>query len=187
MVAPKKHIIEQSMKRFDQSSAKCHIFTYKEGLLSTFAYDLRINVGSFAVELDDDSMINARFDAESLHVDCAVVGDAERPDLLSDSDRKEIDKSILKDVLHADTYREISFTSLSVQKEDSTYRVRGTLNLHGAEKEITFVVRRRGEYRVAEALLHMPDFGIRPFSALFGAVRIKPDILIRVMVPETEA
>lgn len=171
------------MKRFDQSSAKCRIFTYKEGLLSPLAHDLSINVGSFVVELDDDNMINAVFDADSLRVESAIVEGAERPDLLSDADRKEIDKSILKDVLHADTYRKISFNSLSVRKEDSTHRVEGTLSLHGIEKVITFTVRPEGGYRVADASLHMPDFGIKPFSALFGAVRIKPDILIRVMLP----
>jgi hypothetical protein len=175
------------LKRYDQSSARCHIFTYKEGLLSPFAHDLRINVGSFLVELFDENMINARFDAGSLHVDCAMVGEAERPDLLSDADRKEIDKSICRDVLQTDTYREISFRSEAVEREDLTYRVKGTLGLHGTERQITFSVRREGEYRVAEAQLHLPDYGIKPFNALFGAVRIKPDILIRVMLPAEKA
>jgi hypothetical protein len=174
------------MKRFDQSSAKCQIFTYKEGLLSPLAHDLRINVGSFVVELCDDDMINAAFDADSLRVDSAMVDGAERPDLLSDADREEINRSILKEVLQSDTYRKISFTSLSIEKEDSTHRVAGTLSLHGVEKEITFTVNRKGKNHVAEARLHLPDYGIKPFSALFGAVRIKPDILIRVMIPAEE-
>jgi hypothetical protein len=171
------------MKEFDQTSAKCLIFTYKEGLLSPLAHDLRLDVGSFVVELGDDSMINAVFDAGSLRVDCAMAEGVERPDLLSDADRKEINSSIFKEVLQADTYPKISFGSLSVQKEDSTHLVTGTLSLHGIDKEITFTVRREGDYFVADACLHMPDFGIKPFSALFGAVRIKPDILIRVTLP----
>lgn len=173
--------------RFDQSTAKCQIFTYKEGLLSAFAYDLRIDVGSFVVELDGESMINARFDAGSVHVDCAMVGESERADLLSDADRREIDGIIRNVVLQTGTYSEITFRSDSVDKEDSTYRVRGNLGLHGKEKEITFTVRRQGNCRVAEALLHLSDYGIQPFSALFGAVRIKPDILIRVTLPAEEA
>ncbi len=171
------------MKRFDRSSAKCRIFTYKEGLLSPLAHDLRIDVGSFLVELDDKNMINSVFDAGSLRVDCAMVDGVERPDLLSDVDRKEIDRSILKDVLHAEAYPKITFSSLSVQEEDSTHLVTGILSLHGIDKEITFTVRSQENYYVADACLHMPDFGIKPFSALFGAVRIKPDILIRVMLP----
>ncbi len=186
MQPPKRHIIGQ-MKRFDRSSARCQIFTYKEGLLSPLAHDLRIDVGTFAVELGDDNMISAVFDADSLRVDSAVVEGALRPDLLSEADREEIDGSILKDVLHAETYRQISFSSLSVKKEDSTHLVTGILSLHGTRKEITFAVRLEGGYYVADACLHVPDFGIKPFSALFGAVRIKPDILIRVMLPAGEA
>jgi hypothetical protein len=169
--------------RFDHSTAECRIFTYKEGLLSPFAHDLCIDVGSFAVELDGESMIDARFDADSLRVHCAVVDGKERPDLLSDNDREEIDRSIRRDVLQTETYREISFRSRSVQKKDSTFSVKGTLSLHGREKEITFSVKREGDHRIAEARLHLPDYGITPFSTLFGAVRIKPDILIRVSLP----
>ncbi|MDA8431407.1 MAG: YceI family protein [Nitrospiraceae bacterium] len=171
------------MVRFDQSTARCRIFTYKEGLLSPFAHDLLIDVGSFAIELAGESMINARFDTGSLRVCCAIVGGQERSDLLSDSDRKDIEKTIREGVLQTGTYREIAFRSRSVAKEDSTYLVRGDLSLHGAEKEITFSVRLEGSDRVAEARLHLPDYGIKPFSALFGAVRIKPDILIRVTLP----
>ena len=171
------------MKRFDRTSATCQIFTFKEGLLSVLAHDLRINVTSFVVELsDDETMIDARFDAGSLHVDCAMVDGAERRDLLSEKSMKEIDENILKDVLDAATYRSISFTSRSVTKEDSSYKIGGTLTLHGEAREIILTARNDGQYYVAEAWLRLPDFGIKPFSALFGAIKIKPDVLIRIMI-----
>jgi hypothetical protein len=172
------------MKQFDQTLATCQIFTYKEGLFSVLAHDLRINVTSFVIDLgDDDTLIDARFDAGSLHVDCAMLDGIERRDLLSEKDKKEIDENILKDVLDAATYRYISFSSKSVTKEDSSYRIKGTLTLHGIEKDIVFTARNEGEYHIAEAWLHLPDFSIKPFSTLFGAIRIKPDILIRVSLP----
>ena len=172
------------MKRFDQSSAKCQIFTYKEGLLSTLAHDLRINVTSFVVELgDNDDSINARFDAGSLHVDCAMADGVERRDLLSGKSMKEIDDNILKDVLYAATHRYIFFCSASVITDDSFYRIKGTLTLRGKGKEILLTAQNEDKYYVAEARLRLPDFGIKPFSALFGAIRIKPDVLIRIMIP----
>ena len=36
---------------------------------------------------------------------------------------------------------------------------------------------------VAELKLHQPDFGIKPYSAALGALKVKPDILVRVSVP----
>ena len=101
-----------NMKLFDQTTAVCQIFTYKEGILSALAFDLRISVTSFIVELgDDNTLIEARFDAASLHVDCAMADGIEKKDLLTDASKKEIDQSILKDVLDATTYRFITFSS----------------------------------------------------------------------------
>jgi hypothetical protein len=175
------------MKHFDQTSATCQIFTYKEGPLAVLAHDLRITVTSFVIEVGDDyTLVDARFDAGSLHVDCAMVDGVERRDLLSLESMKEIDENILKDVLDAATYRYISFRSASVTKEDSSYRITGTLSLCGKEREILFTVQDKGNYYEAEMRLHLPDFGIKPFSALFGAIRIKPDILIRMTIPASE-
>ena len=40
------------MRHFDQQSATCQVFTYKEGLLSAVGHDLKINVGRFTVDVD---------------------------------------------------------------------------------------------------------------------------------------
>jgi hypothetical protein len=172
------------MQRFDQNSAVCQVFTYREGFLSSLAHDLRINVTSFVLELGNGTRpIEGRFDARSLRVDCAMVEGTPRPDLLTDRDKEEINGNIVKDVLDAGRFGEILLQSSSLEKEDAHYRVRGKLTLHGIAKEISFPVRRDDHSFVVEVSLHLPDFGIRPFSALFGSIRIKPDILIRVEVP----
>ena len=46
--------MRETMK-FDQSSALCYVFTYKEGLLSGLGHDLRITVASFAVDVAEDA------------------------------------------------------------------------------------------------------------------------------------
>jgi YceI-like domain len=174
----------EMMKRFDQSSAVCQVFTYKEGILSPFAHDLRITVSSFVITLGEDNRsIEAWFDAGSLRVDCAMVNGAERPDLLSTWEKEEIHRNIIRDVLDTRTYKKILLRSSSVTKEDSTYVVKADLTVHGTAREISFPVRFEGNRYVANVLLSLPDFGIKPFSALFGAIRLKPDILIRVILP----
>ena len=173
--------------KFDQSSAICQVFVFREGLLSVLGHDLRIKVTSFVIEIDEAYAIEARFDARSLQVDCAMVDGAERPDVLSLADKNEIDRNILRKVLESDIYGDISLTSALVRKEDSSYLVNSTLTLHGTSKQIAFTVRKEGNYNVADFGLHLPDFGITPFSALFGMIKIKPDILIRVMIPDGPA
>jgi polyisoprenoid-binding protein YceI len=172
------------MRQYNQSSAVCQVFTYKDGILSPFAHDLRIAVTSFVITLGDENRsINARFDADSLRVDCAMVNGAERPDLLSKSEKEEINRIITRDVLQTHAHKDIILKSSSVTPENSTYLVEGALTLHGITRDITFKITPIAGKYVTDVQLRLPDFGIKPFSALFGAVKIRPGILIRVMIP----
>ena len=173
------------MQRADQSTAVCQIFTYKDGLLSGLAHDLRISVTSFVIDLGGaDHFISARFDTRSLRVDCAMVNGRERPDVLSLREQDDINNNIIREVLHTDLYPEIVLISSAVSKQDSDYLVTGKLVLHGQTREISFVVRKEDKRQyVADVCLHLPDFGIVPFSTLFGAIRIKPDVLIHIVIP----
>jgi polyisoprenoid-binding protein YceI len=176
----------EQMKRFDQSSAVCQVFIYKEGLLSTVSYDLRINVTSFVIDLDENEhFLKARFAADSLRVDCAIVDGEEKYDILNSWEKGEIERIMIRNVLDAGRYKDFLLTSSSITKEDSTYSVKAVLALHGTEREIAFTAKNGGEYYLAEVQLYLPDYGIKPFSTLFGAIKIKPDVLIRVQVPHT--
>ena len=174
------------MKHFDQSSASCQVYIYKEGLLSSVAHDLRINVTSFIVDLDEkEHFLKARFAADSLRVDCAIVDGQEKPGILNSREKEEIERIMIRDVLDGHRYKEFLLTSSLITKDESTYSVKALLALHGTEREITFTAKNGGEYYLAEVHIHLPDYGIKPFSALFGAIKIKSDILIRVRVPHT--
>jgi|GEM_PF-5884502 len=147
------------MKRFDQSSASCQVFTYKEGLLSAVAYDLRINVTSFVIHLSEsEHVVKARFAADSLRVDCVMVDGAERPDALNSLEKEEIERIMSRDVLESDIYEDFRLTSSSIRK-DSTYFIKSALTLHGTEREIAFTAKNGGGYYVTEIQLHLPAMG----------------------------
>jgi len=173
------------MQRVDQSVAVCQIFTYKEGILSRLAHDLRIDVTSFFIDFGDSNhFISARFNTQSLRVDCAMADGRERPDLLSLRDKDDINNNIIREVLQTEAYPEIVLVSSSVQKQETDYLVAGQLTVHGHTREISFNVRKENRsWYVVDVSLHLPDFGITPFSALFGAIRIKPDILVHIEIP----
>ena len=160
------------------------MFTYKEGLLSVVAHDLKIRVAAFTITVDETTRaIEARFDATSLRVVSAMQDGKESRGTLSAANKKEIEGNIVRDVLAAAEYPEIRFVSKRVEPRGDGYLVTGTLALHGKQRALQVTVRQDGERYVAEARVHQPDFGIRPYSALFGTLKVQADVTVRVTVP----
>lgn len=172
------------MAHLDATSAECLVLTFKEGLLSAVAHDLQIRVGTFTIDVDDTThAITARFDPASLKVIGAVQDGAVREGALSDADKQKIEHTIADEVLAVRAFPDIRFTSTQVQPEGEGFRVWGELTLHGRTKAIVFPVHRRADRYVAEVTIHQPDFGIKPYSALLGALKIKPDVTVRCSAP----
>jgi YceI-like domain len=172
--------------RFDASSAECLVFTYKEGLLSAIAHDLKIRVTKFLIEVDETTRaIAARFDAASLRVVCAIEGGSEAPDSLTTANKREIEATIVSEVLDTSEFPEICFASTSVEEKGGAWIVKGKLALHGHERQVRVRVQRDGEHYVAEARIRQPDFGIRPYTALLGTLKVQPEVSIRIVVPVT--
>jgi YceI-like domain len=170
--------------RVDAAAAECLVFTFKEGLLSAVAHDLKIRVTKFAIEGDEQTRtFDARFDARSLRVVCAMNDGVESRGTLSTANKREIEGNIVRDVLEAEQYPEIHFVAASIDEKGDGYVVKGALTLHGKRRQITVRVQRDGDRYVAEARIHQPDFGIRPYSAMFGTLRVQADLTVRVSVP----
>jgi len=171
------------MATYTADNAECTVFTFKEGLLSKMAHDLKIRATGFRIDVDDESKaIHATVDARSLSVVCSMK-DGKEADALSDKDKGEIEKNIVKDVLHASKFPEITFTSRAVKPTDDGYELTGVLALHGKEQPITTTATRDGDRLVVEISIHQPDFGIKPFSAVLGTLKVKPDVTLRLSVP----
>ena len=166
---------------FDADAADCRVFTYRDGLLSMVAHDLDLRVTRLALDVDEAARtVAATFDPTSLRVVQALRDGRPLPDALGASERAQIERSIASDVLDAARFPEIRFASTAVTEVSGGFRVSGTLALHGCERAIVVTVRVEGDVAVAEATLHQPDFGIRPYSAMLGALRVKPDVGVRL-------
>jgi polyisoprenoid-binding protein YceI len=167
---------------FDATSASCHILTFKEGMLSALAHDLEIAVSRFAITVTDDLAIDARFDARSLTVAHAMK-DGRASDALGDGDKRKIEKTIASDVLDTGRYPEIAFVAPAPTVTDGRYAYRGQLTLHGKTRAVDVRSQVSGADQTVEVVLHQPDFGIKPYSAMMGTLKIKPDIRVRIRVP----
>jgi len=172
------------MPTHDATTATCHVLTFKEGVLSAVAHDLRIRVERFSIEIDEAAgTIHARFFADSLRVDCAMKAGREDFTALSDRNKREIEGNIVGEVLHARRYPEIVLRAARLEGEGDERRISGTLALHGSERPLRATARRHAGRWTAELELHQPDFGIKPYSAMLGTLKIQPTVRVRVSVP----
>ncbi|MBI5537055.1 MAG: YceI family protein [Deltaproteobacteria bacterium] len=180
------------MPKFDATTARCLVFTFKEGLLSPVAHDLKLRVERFEIDIEPASpgaapRLTARFESRSLRVVCAMKNGRDAPDSLSAKDCTDIEKNIVEAVLDVRKHPHILFESTSIEPAGGGYLIRGRLGIQGRERVIRLDARKQGDRLVAEARLHQPDFGIKPFSAMLGTIRIKADVDVRVELPASAA
>ena len=171
------------MAKLDASQFKCEVLTYKEGLLSAVAHDLKLDVTKLSVDVDPEAKrVEAFFDPTSLKVRCAMKAGQEQPSTLSNKDKRDIEGNIIKDVLVTKKHKEIRFRSTSVRESGGGYSVRGALEIKGKAREISFDLVSEGADLVAKIRINQPDFGVKPFSAMLGTLKIKPelDVVVRV-------
>ena len=171
------------MARFDAYNSECLLFSFKDGLLSRLAHDLKLQVERFSIEVDDSSrQIKATFDPSSIQVVSAQTDGRDDPSTLSKGDKKKIHDNVVKDVLRVHKHPEICFDSSNVVERGEGFAVEGTLQMHGKSRNIQASVRADGDRWVTEVRLHQPDFGIKPYTAALGALKVKPDVLVRLSV-----
>ncbi len=165
------------------NSGNLHVYTFKEGLLSKLAHDLLIDITNFKVNLDvpeagfTSGSLELEIQANSLKVICALK-DGERTDALKEKDIADIEKDMGGKVLHPDKYSTANFRSKAIQEKDGGYKINGDLSLHGVNKSIDFDIDTNGENLKGMITLLQKDYGIKPFKAMLGTLKIKNEINI---------
>jgi polyisoprenoid-binding protein YceI len=156
--------------------------TTREGVAAKVGHDLEIEFGSWSGQLelpDGDpgaARVSVRVQVDSLRVVSGVGGVA----ALTDSDRKEIAGNALK-VLGADRHPEIEFHSEKVTPDGDGGELIGTLRIAGNSAPLSLQVAATGptSWR-ATGKLRQTSFGIKPYRAFLGALRLSDDVGIEV-------
>jgi polyisoprenoid-binding protein YceI len=128
----------------------------------------------------------------------AQYGPGEREALekvLSDADREAVVKNMLgPDQLDAAKFPMVSFRSTQIVRgEGDAWMVTGELTLHGVTKKITLPVtlKRDGASYVGDGKLTLQpsSYGIEPYSAMLGAIRVKDqaDLHLHIVAREQGA
>jgi len=164
------------------ANATLSIHTSRAGMAAKVGHDLRILAGrwdgSLTLDPDDDSrsQLALRIDATGFDVQEGTGG--VKP--LTDADRAEIKANIAKKVLHADRFPEISFVSTAIAPTVNGSRsVVGNLTLAGVTRTVRFDLDVADGAVRASAALDQSDFGIKPFTALMGALKVADRVEIR--------
>ena len=170
------------MTTYGAETAACLIFTYKEGLLSKVAHDLKLRVTQFQVTWNAEDVV-AEFDPRSIEVVNAMKNGQDNPSALSASDKSKVLENMHRDVLKTKKYPKIRFSAGSMSANASRVEVDGYLELTGKKRPVRAVAVNQGQHWDIQVPLHQPDYGIKPFKALMGAIKIKPEIMIRIRLP----
>lgn len=162
--------------------ARVYVFTFKEGLLARLAHDLRISVTRFELRFEQ-GRVDARFDAGSLSVDGVARGERVDHTGLSADDKAKIEATIRNEILDAARYPEVKLTGL-IRRDDRSLTVDAELHLHGHSQGLRLPIRSEPQGTFVEVELKPSRFGIPPYKAVAGAIRLQDRIVIRVEIAE---
>jgi polyisoprenoid-binding protein YceI len=163
------------------ADAQLMVHTRKAGAASKAGHDLLIDVGTWeatisAGEDPGSTSLELSVDSTSLRVREGKGGVV----ALGDDDKASIDHTIAEEILEGG---EIRFHSTSVEPsaDGGALEVKGELNLLGARRPLTFELNAgEGGRLAATAKLKQTDFGIKPYSALFGTLKVIDEVEVEV-------
>ncbi|MFG1942199.1 YceI family protein [Nonomuraea sp. NPDC048826] len=155
--------------------------TRRTGLGAKAGHDLTIEAtrwrGEAVVDLGDPgaSRVSVEVDAGSLRVVSGTGG--VKP--LTDADRADIERNIRDKVLHAGRSPVIAFRSGQVTGTRESFQVEGELTLAGVTRPLTLACVHDGERVRGSATITQTRWGIKPYSAFFGALKLDDDVEVR--------
>jgi polyisoprenoid-binding protein YceI len=171
-------------------SGRLTLRTYRSGLAAQAGHDLTIDVTRWSARLDappdgsaPDSAapdgLNATIDLTSLAIREGRGG--VKP--LTDRDRRDIAGQARKQ-LDTGRFPEATYAATSFAPDDAGGGViDGTLTLHGQSRPLRLQVSKTGDGRYrATATVIQTQFGIKPYSGMFGALKLRDDVEVEVTV-----
>jgi hypothetical protein len=160
--------------------ASVHVFTFKAGWLASLAHDLQLSVQDFQIVLER-GVVSAWFAADSLQVDGVMAAGVLDSKTLLESDKQQISAAARDEILQARRFPRIEFQGQLSSVTASTCAAEGVLRVRGQQRTLRIEGRRdgdKGEWLRAQVELTPSTFGITPYKALAGAIRLQDRVLV---------
>lgn len=168
--------IQAGAHKLGPDNATLRVKTGRHGAASKAGHDLTLEVTSWEATLDvgDSTSLELSADASSLQIVEAEGG--AKP--LEDDDKADILKSIDDDILEEEA---IQFRSTSVEQSDGGLAVKGDLELVGETEPVEFDLSVGDDGALSGSVkLTQSTWGIKIFSALFGALKVNDEVEVVV-------
>jgi polyisoprenoid-binding protein YceI len=176
--------IPAGIHTFGPANATLAVKTGRTGAAAKAGHNLVIHVTAWEGTLElgpDPAQANLTLDADgtSLRVQEGTGG----MQSLGEDDKASIQKSIDDDVLRR---KDVRFRANEVQAADgSRIVVRGELELVGRVKPISFELTADDGRLTGSATVKQSEWGIKPYSTLFGALKVvdEVEVVIDAVLP----
>lgn len=155
------------------------VLTFKEGLLARLAHDLRLHVERFTIVREGDEL-RVDVDPGSLAIDGVMKDGRCDAGALSSGDRATIGETIRTTILDVRRHPSIRARGRVTTREDGGVELRGELVLRGVTRPLVLVARREGSRLRASTSLRPSEFGISPYKALAGAIKLQDRVVVEL-------
>ncbi len=168
--------------QLDPAGSTLTVWSYKAGLLSSVAHDLAIDATGWRATATEAGELEVVVPVAGLRVRGQVKGGQVTP--LRQKDHEEIEGNLRsKAVLDAARVPEVRWTGrCALPPSDGPVRAEGQLALAGRTRPLPLEARVRREPRglrvEGEVRLRQSDWGITPYSALLGALKVQDEVKV---------
>jgi polyisoprenoid-binding protein YceI len=165
--------------RLGPEAGRLLVHTSRTGLGAKAGHDLTIEVtrwhGHATVDtaVPANSLVTVQVDVDSFQVRVGTGG--VKP--FADADRAEISKT-LKRVLHTAQHPAMTFRSRRVDGSAGSFTLDGELTIMGITRPVTVQGGVTDGRVVGRATVVQSRWGIRPYSAFFGALRLRDEVKV---------
>lgn len=148
------------------------IETFKEGLLSRVAHDLRFRLAPCELILTGDQ-VTGNFALQSIQLEGAIKNGRLAPHLLSSKDKAKILHNVHNTLLRSKTHPTVDLTGTR-----SGTQFQGELRLCGQVSTLSCALIESANGVRGQLEITPFNWGISPFKALFGAIQLQDRVRI---------
>jgi polyisoprenoid-binding protein YceI len=160
-----------------------HVFTFKEGVLSRAAHDLRLTLGRFEIRLDGEA-VEGELHLDSLKLDGPVRDGVVHPEEYGAGQRADVERAMHGEILHTAKNPVARFHGQARPRGDG-FTVSGELDLAGKTAPLGFDVENDGGTYRARIQIQPSRWGIAQYKALLGAIRLRDAIRVDLALTES--
>jgi hypothetical protein len=161
--------IPEGTHNIGPSNGSLKVKTGKEGAAAKMGHDLVIGVNSWEATIEGGDSPSIKLTADPGSLEVIEGSGGAKP--LGDKDKADIKKSIGGKVLGSS---QISFTSSEVTDGSAS----GDLSIAGKSSSVSVPLNVSGDTISGSLTLSQKDFGIKQFSAMMGALKVKDQVTV---------